>query len=64
MVMRLGASWPSVATSHRSLTDLSASKAGSSTENIARLPSGLTIGAPTRFMLHKASKVIGFRVSA
>src|ERR1700723_2771092 len=60
LVMRRGGFSPSTDTTQRSLTALSASYEGSNTEYTTHLPSGLTLGAPTRFIIHKASWVIGF----
>src|ERR1700678_48925 len=59
LVRRRGGLSPSVGTSHRSLTALSVSYEGSRTEKTTHLPSGLTAGVPTRFIIHKASWVIG-----
>src|SRR6201996_5412971 len=55
LVIRRGGLSPSTDTSHRSLTALSGSYEGSTTEYTAHLPSGLAAGAPTRFIIHKAS---------
>src|SRR5580692_4913517 len=59
LVMRRGGLLPSTGTSHKSLTALSASYEGSNTAYTTHLPSGLTTGAPTRFIIHSASCVIG-----
>src|SRR5271154_1422790 len=58
LVMRRGAFSPSADTSPRSLTLLSVSYEGSTTEYTTHLPSGLTAGAPTRFIIHSASCVM------
>jgi hypothetical protein len=59
LVIRRGALNPSTDTTQRSLTALSVSYEGSNTEYTTHFPSGLTTGAPTRFIIHKASWVIG-----
>src|SRR4051794_35758066 len=59
LVIRRGAAPPAVGASHRSFCALSVSYAGSTRENRTHLPSGLTMGAPTRFIIQIASWVIG-----
>jgi hypothetical protein len=43
---------------------LSGSYAGSRTETTTHLPSGLTTGVPTRFIIHSSSCVIGVPAAA
>ena len=57
-VNRRGGEVPSVAASHRSLACSFGSYAGSVTEKTTRVPSGLSTGAPTRFISHTSSCVM------
>jgi Glycosyl transferase family 2 len=55
---------PAVGTNQRSVTCAFSSYDGSSTANTAQRPSGLTAGAPTRFINHKSSWVIARAATA
>src|SRR3984957_14002508 len=59
LVRRRGGLMPLVGASQRYLTALPVSYEGSRTEKTTHLPSGLTAGVPTRFIIHKVSWVIG-----